>query len=218
MDDNFAQTFRRRLAETIAWCSTRPSLATAPKLLAIQRATQRSDDERWQWGHEEVVEFLAPVLRTPELEPRGFEYPATETQRAEIVERLAETRAVLLRDAGLYPTNFDGDLAGGRLLLYDPCGTDSSGGSWATSSGLFDGEDAPPWDCWIAFVHQEFKWLPDWPPRRPEWETFVVSWIPPTLLAVAEEGIQGVVMDCVIWADDTGMPITGLLRAEGLLP
>ncbi len=141
MDDNFAQTLRRRLAETIAWCSTRPALATVPELLV---ATRRSDYERWQWGHGEVAEFLAPVLRTPELEPRGFEYPATETQRAEIVERLAEIRAGLLRDAGLYPTDLSGDLAGGRLLLYDPHGTDSSGGSWATSSGLFDVEDAPP--------------------------------------------------------------------------
>ena len=152
MDADFAQTFRRLLAETIAWCTSRPSLATVPELLAIQRATRRSDDEIWQWGYGEVVELLAPVLRTSELEPRGFEYPATAAQRAEIMERLAETRAVLLRDAGLYPTDFDGDLADGRLLLYDPCGTDSSGGSWASSSGLFEYDDAPPWDCWIAFV------------------------------------------------------------------
>jgi hypothetical protein len=213
VDDNFAQTFRRRLAETIAWCSTRPLLATVPELLA----TRRSDYERWQWGHGEVVEFLAPILRTPELKPRGFKYPATTAQRVKIMERLAETRALLLRDAGLSPRDSGGDLAGGRLLLYDPDGTDSSGGSWATSSGLFDVEDAPPWDCWIAFVHQKFERPPEWPQRSPEWETCVVNWIPPTLLAVAEDGIRGVVMDCVIWADDTDMPITRLLRAEGLL-
>jgi hypothetical protein len=175
-------------------------------------ATRRADDERWQWGHGEVVEFLAPVLRTPEVEPRGFVYPARDTQRAEIVEQLAETRAMLLRDAGLDPRDFGGDLAGGRLLLYDPSGTDSSGGSWATSSGFFDYDDGPPWDCWIAFAHQEFERLPEWL-RPPEWETCVVSWIPPALLAVAEDGIRGVAMDCVIWADDTGMPVTRLLRA-----
>jgi len=213
VEAGFAQTFRRRLAETMAWCSTRPLLASVPELLAIRR----SDDERWQWGYGEYSEALAPVLRTPELEPHSFEYPATGSERSKIMERLAETRAVLLRDAGLYPEDISSDLAGGRLLLYDPDGTDSSGGSWATSSGLFDVEDAPPWDCWIAFVHQEFERLPEWPQRSPEWETCVVSWIPPTLLAVAEDGIRGVVMDCDIWADDTDMPITRLLRAEGFL-
>jgi hypothetical protein len=200
VDGDFAHTFRRRLAETIAWCSSRPSLADVPQLLAARRS-ERSDHERWQWGHGEVVEFLAPVLRTPELEPRGFEYPATAATRAEIIERLAETRAMLLRDAGLYSTDFDGDLAGGRLLLYDPHGTDSSGGSWATSSGLFDEEDAPPWDCWIAFVQHEC----------------VVSWIPPSLVAVADEGIWANPMYCMWWADETDHPITGLLRAERLL-
>lgn len=212
MDADFAQTFRRRLAETIAWCSTRPSLADVPQLLAARRS-ERSDHERRHWGHGEVSEALAPILRTPELEPRGFAYPATAAERTEIVARLTETRAVLLRDAGLYPEDISSDLAGGRLLLYDPCGTDSSGGSWATSSGLFDVEDAPPWDCWIAFVHQEFKRLPEWPQLSTKWES-VVSWIPPSLVAVADEGIWANPMYCVQWADETDLPITRLLHAE----
>jgi hypothetical protein len=103
MDANFPQTFRRQLAETIAWCSAHPSLANVLELLAIRRATRRCDHERWQWGHEEVVGFLAPVLRTPELEPRGFEDPATAATRAEVMERLAETRAAMLRDASSIP-------------------------------------------------------------------------------------------------------------------
>jgi hypothetical protein len=75
---------------------------------------------------------------------------------------------------------------------------------------MFDIDDASPWDCWIAFVQQEVK-------RPPEWETRVGSWIPPSLLTIAEDSIWAAVMDCVYWADDTGPPITRLLRAEGLL-
>jgi hypothetical protein len=90
VDTNFARTFRRRLAETIAWCSSHPSLAGAPELLAVRR----SNYERYVREHWDGIEWLAPVLRTPELEPRGFEYPATASQRTQIMERLAETRAV----------------------------------------------------------------------------------------------------------------------------
>jgi hypothetical protein len=205
MNADFVQTFRRRLAETIARCSAQPSLAAAPELLATWRSNYETTGGRMGDG----IEWLAPVLRTPELEPRGFEYPATAAQRAEIMERLAETRAALLRDAGLYPTNISGDLAGGRLLLHDPDGSDSSGDSWVSSSGLFDGEDAPPWDCWITFVHQG-------PDQRMEWESCVVSWIPPSLLAVAELGVWAKVFDCVKWADEADLPIAPLLRAEGL--
>jgi hypothetical protein len=100
VDTDFAQTFRRRLAEAIAWCSSQPSLAAAPEFLA----TRRSDFlERWRKDYAARFGPLAPVLRTPELEPHGFEYPATAATRAEIMERLAETRAAMLRDAGLYP-------------------------------------------------------------------------------------------------------------------
>ena len=205
MDADFAQTFRRRLAETIAWCSAQPSLAGAPELLTAWRA----DYERYRQEHGDGYEALAPVLRTPELELRGFEYPATAAMRAEIMERLAETRAMLLRDAGLYPADISGDLASGRLLLHDPDGSDSSGGSWVSSSGLFDVEDAPPWDCWITFVHQG-------PDQRMEWESCVVSWIPPSLLAVAELGVWAKVFACVKWADEADLPIAQLLRAEGL--
>jgi hypothetical protein len=116
----------------------------------------------------------------------------------------------MLRDAGLYPTDFSSDLAGCRLLLHGPDDTDSSGGSWATSSGLFDEKDAPPWDCWIAFIQQEVE-------RPPEWDSCVVSWIPPSLFAIAEDGIWAAPMNCIKWADDTDLPITRLLRAEGYL-
>jgi hypothetical protein len=206
VEADFARIFRRRLAETIAWCLSCSSLAAAPELLA----EWRSNYEHYRQEHGEGYEALAPVLRTPELEPRGFEYPATAAMRAEVMERLAETRAALLRKAGRYPVEISGDLAGGHLLVHDPDGSDSSGGSWVNSKGFFDVEDAPPWDCWITVIQQEVE-------RPPGWESCVVSWIPPTMLAIAEDGIWAAVMDCVKWADKADLPVTRVLNAGGLL-
>jgi hypothetical protein len=105
-----------------------------------------------------------------------------------------------LRDAGLYSTDLSGDLAGGRLLLHSPDDADSCNGSRAGSSGLLIIDDAPPWDRWIAFVYRA-----------------VVSWIPPSVLAGAEDGVWVAAMDCVCGADSAALSIALLSRAEGFL-
>jgi hypothetical protein len=58
MDADFAQLFRRRLAETIAWCSAQPSLAAAPELLATWRSTYEATGGNMGEG----IEWLVPGL------------------------------------------------------------------------------------------------------------------------------------------------------------
>src|SRR5689334_17609692 len=84
--------FRRRLAEAIASCNHRATLA---------------DPE--------------PCLRTPELQPPVFgDYRQPLEERQAIVDAVVERRAMLLRREGRYPEQPAEDSAGGRLLICAP--------------------------------------------------------------------------------------------------
>ena len=121
-----AAQFQQRLAETIAWCSHH--LARS-----IEERGQFTYQSRW---HPDAPEMLLPedlegCLRSPELQPcYFFNYngekhlpPSMNARRFEAVEALALKRAVLLRQQGRVPETVDGDLAGGRLLAYEPDGS-----------------------------------------------------------------------------------------------
>jgi hypothetical protein len=189
--------FKRRLAEAIAWCAGR---------------ALRADPEH--------------SLRTPSLQPpgirvaddwlndhwarvrRGHEHRQAFPER---VQALVEARARLLRSEGRYPSIPAGGLAGGRLLVYYPDANDSSGFSGEQSGGFFDVEDAPPWDTWLWFVQERES------PRNQSLDAYLVSWVPPPMIELAEQGIQMNAMDCIGWAEDLDEPFIAQLRDAGLL-
>ena len=115
--------FRQSLAETIVWCAARATIA---------------DPER--------------SLRTPTLEPGQFNGNLSFIERQECVAHLVQTRSRLLHDAGEYPLTPATNLAGGRLLLFDPDGTLSDGAAAVSSQRFFDDDNVPPWDSWVLYV------------------------------------------------------------------
>jgi hypothetical protein len=122
-------------------------------------------------------------LRTLELRPRPFAWP--QTDRMGIVEELAEKRARFLRQRDTYPRTISTDLAGGRLLAYEPDENVADGASQHQTKGYFDGDDAPPWDTWVCYVDRS-----------------LISWVPPMFRGLVQEGVSVNCVDCIHWTDE----------------
>lgn len=123
-------------------------------------------------------------LRTAALRPQPFVYP--QPNREAIVEELSEKRATLLGERKAYPQSVALDLAGGRLLVYEPDENVEDGASQYQTKGYFDGCDAPPWDTWVCYFQRS-----------------LISWVPAQLLNLANDGIEVNCVDCIRWIDET---------------
>ena len=114
-------------------------------------------------------------------------FPSTEAERVRVVETVADNRAHKLgarKDQG----KFEG-LADGRLLLYSPDENLFDGAAMVASNGFFDVDNIPPWDTWICFVGR-----------------YLVSWVPPQHLELANSGIEVNPEGCILWAPEAGLP------------
>ncbi|HEY7832463.1 MAG TPA: hypothetical protein VIG30_02755 [Ktedonobacterales bacterium] len=211
--------FKSRISETIAWCAAQPFVAN--------NCTE--DDLRYVWqcelaqAQESDPEAQVPVsiFRTPDLQPPGFSDSATGyAERRLAIATLGELRSRLLRDHAIaVPSPAPGMAPGiglgkGRLLLYDPDGTDECGAAMVASAGYFDETDAPPWDTWIAYVREQ-----PLEESRPAhgWDSYLVCWVPPALVSVVNQGIVACSGECLAWAVDRDCAFTRLLREAGVL-
>jgi hypothetical protein len=157
-------TVARALAEAVAWCSRDASA-----------------------GY---------LLRSPELNPAAdlFEeqFPGTKDGIKAWVKRrykqydcavtnLVQSRSALLSSMELTAT-VDIRRDQGKLMAYFPLETVSCGAAEASSSGFFDGIDAPPWDTWFAYS-----------------EGRICCWVPNGFISRAQAGIDANPVDCIHW-------------------
>jgi hypothetical protein len=211
--------FRHSLAETIAWCTAH----AAP-----------SDPEH--------------CLRTPALRPGPLEHTQSLAERQACVSTLIQARSQLLQDAGVSPQTLATDLAGGRLLLFEPDETLSDGGAAVCSRRFFDDDNVPPWDCWVLYVSDPCsleermydeargrrlgRWSHEPPspptlfrPYGPPWywvdpprsSSYLVGWVPPSLVPLAHTGVLGNPECCIEWLADRETPFTQVLDELHLL-
>ncbi|GEM_PF-2435714 len=208
---------KQRLMETIAWCQIQPFIANGCT----------SKDFRYVWTleqkHAEDVGFsiqvITSILRTPALETHDL-YNELDTfaERYAAVEELVHTRASLLLQRGQYPTSMQGRnlLAGGRLVFTDVNNCNSRSNAVGNSAGFFDYYDCPPWDTWLIYMKNDDESLRH--VRSAAWRSFLISWIPPSLMDLAKAGIDNTLTGNVAWAEDLEhIPFTQKLRAAGLL-
>jgi hypothetical protein len=201
--------FRTRLSETVAWCSAQPLESDPEETHEIQerrkmgehaaRLSRRAYVSRgpgfWKsllkrranqlWAIAKLHEIvpLTRQLRSPSLRPSPFGYPQAPAERVQIVEAVAEKRATQLHLEHRYPLALVGDLAGGRLLKYAPSENLCDGAAQYSTKGFFDVDNIPPWDTWICFI-----------------EPYLISWVPPRLLDLANTGIDANPEQCILWA------------------
>lgn len=126
-------------------------------------------------------------------------------ERENAVEIVAAVRAALLRrNANENP--------GGRLLLFDPDGTLSDGTATLECPEIFDGHNVPARDFWLLYAGEQ-----DADPARWKWfDSFLLAWVPPELVAAADRGVRVTPDECLLWADQHESPVLQNLRAAGL--
>jgi hypothetical protein len=196
-------TFKWRLAETIAWCAKHVSASDA-------RDSLRS--EHWR--------------------PPSFWYPESIYNPRIVVEALGVLRADELRSwpwpKSSYPLASADDLAGGRLLLYDPYQNLADGAAKLESKGFFNVDNEPAWDTWVSFIYDPVKWekknriylqgqyiWSDLPSKY--FAECLVSWVPAELIELVTAGVNVNPELCIAWADDLDSAFTHQLRKSGLL-
>jgi hypothetical protein len=111
----------------------------------------------------------------------------------------------------LSPVTKPDHLAGGKLLAYFPDEQVHDGASEAASKGLLDEYDSPPWDTWTGIFTEASHHSPEWT------RTYVVSWVPPEFISLAEEGIVVNPVDCIAWLENADVPLNRKLREKGLI-
>lgn len=175
--------FKQRLGETIAWCIHR-ALRTSPR----------------------------DSLRTSELRPRDQLHWVSHSERSEITTTLFRERARLLRMENVPAYSGRNALAEGRLLLFDPVGSLSDGGSEAASEGFFDDGNIPAWDTWVYYdVDNTLS-------EEAFFSSFLVSWIPPSFVRLVNNGVEVNPEGSISWASNVDIGFTRALKAQGLLP
>lgn len=113
-------------------------------------------------------------------------FPSDRSAQVAIVETVVSKRAAQLRKNCHYPSTIDIGLEGGKLLLYAPDENLFDGAAEYSSRGFFDVDNIPPWDTWICLF-----------------EEYVLSWVPPQLLDLANAGIEVNPEQCILWAPES---------------
>jgi len=130
------------------------------------------------------------MLRSVELNRSGFPVPILSRQGA--VERVCTQRTTLLASVGQTPIPAS-LLPSGRLLLYDPDLNLFCGGAENATNGFFDVNNVPPGDFWIAYI-VEAK-------AQDTYGSYLLSWIPTSLVDLVDKGVQANPEQCIAWAD-----------------
>jgi hypothetical protein len=92
----------------------------------------------------------------------------------------------------------------GRLLLFSPDEELSDGVAERESDGFFDLNNTPPWDTWAAFI-EESGW------------SYLVAWVPPALVSLAQRGMDANPGRCIHWLADAEAPFARWLAASARL-
>ena len=80
------------------------------------------------------------------------------------------------------------------------------------SEGYFDEDNVPAWDTWVWYMKERN-------PQRGGWRMFasyLVVWVPPHAVELAEARIRVNPEKCIRWASDVDTGLTRRLRAAGL--
>jgi len=196
--------FRRRLAETVAWCSQQDyKVLRTPELLPQAGRSQSGIEPLW---HCEGLE-----------------------QRTLLVHQLGNRRAARLDELGLVPDVPASDLTGGRLLLFEPEWASGDGTARLYSDSFFDEYQAPPWDTWVFYfddgdagrhrVHRH--WEDEWILRRKvlpaAFASYLVAWVPPPLVQAVDWACDISGRKSAEWLENVDCDLSIRLRELGWL-
>src|SRR5690349_3791937 len=167
-------------------------------------AHAKSKDDFLRSLTETVVWCLqAGNISDPKRSLRTFEptYPHLSSQEFQVfcVSLDRSRRLGSIGQRNLVPVT---DLRGGRLLAYFPAQNLADGYAEEISKGYFDVNNIPPYDTWVWMVEnvEKVTRCDGTTDRLPA--NFLVSWVPPAFLGIADCGVQGNPEDCIAWLDE----------------
>lgn len=151
-------------------------------------------------------------LRTPRLRPGLLE-----ESRSAAVDTVANARELHggeeIRKATIPPA-----LGGGRLVIYFPNYDLACGAAEQETLGFFDINNIPPWDTWVAYLQDEYDAnLQDEYNADSFDKEYLIAWVPPEFVSLANDGINVNPEQCIMWLSDTSVELAKALRAENLL-
>jgi len=139
-------------------------------------------------------------FRSLDLVYDPFCYDSLREGRKEVVASVAGKRYLALGRPQEEPAR---NLAGGRLLIYEPDVNLFTGLEEDETNGYVDYDNVPPWDTWVAYIYE---------PKR----DYLLSWVPPEFVTLMTSGINA--SDRSIgWLDEADLLLTASLRRNGLI-
>lgn len=147
-----------------------------------------------------IVPPLRQQLRSEVLRPFALSLAESGADRSAIVDQVTNARSQIMRQSPKQPDSRSVALREGRLLLFAPEENLSDGAAEYASMGFFDVDNVPPWDTWVVMV-----------------EKYLVSWVPPQLVRLVQEGLDVNPEQCILWADDPSVSKEPIATALGEL-
>jgi len=110
------------------------------------------------------------------------------------------------------------DLCGGRLVAYFPSFNLADGWAETQSKGFLDVDNIPPYDTWVWWVRgiSRVEYADH---RTSEIDaSYLVAWVPPDFIELADAGIRANPEDCIRWLDTLDDDFVRSIRSMKLLP
>jgi hypothetical protein len=152
---------------------------------------------------QETIAWCRPRLRTQD--PQASLRSVETRPRSLEPDYFAAVRTVAIgrRQAGAHRVPFR-SLEGGRLLVFFPDLDLACGAAEAESRGYFDVNNTPAWDTWVAMIVDD---------QGGHECPYLVSWVPPELIPLADRGIHVNPEQCILWLNDAKVGLRDLLAA-----
>jgi hypothetical protein len=129
---------------------------------------------------------------------REWLWDGDDSQRRAAVDAICARRTAILRHDRVRPL----PVAIGRFLVFDPGQSLSDGAAALESNGLFDDDNVPAASTWVAFVEEPTRSQGRWMP----FQSYLLCWIPDTLVDAAQRGIVVNPEECIRWAEAVDAP------------
>ena len=109
------------------------------------------------------------------------------------------------------------DLCGGRLVAYFPSFNLADGAAAAESKGFFDVDNVPPYDTWVWMVRNVRTSAYADGARGEMDANYLVAWVPPDLIQLANAGVAVNPEACILWLDTLDDEFVRSLRRLGFI-
>ena len=128
-------------------------------------------------------------------------------------------RSRRLRESGQKPLPAVTDLCGGRLVAFFPSDSLSDGVAKTESKGFFNVDNIPPYDTWVWIVRNVRRWEQAGCTTNERDANYLVAWVPPDFIALADAGIEANDPECcIMWLDELDDDFVQSLRRMNFLP